>query len=252
VKAAAATATLALAVAGAHGQELFRLDPLPGTIGLLSQDARNPGGLGWFAEAADEFTAGGPWSIGRVEFWGFYDSLVAAPEATHAFVLRVYSSDAGMPGTELAQREVTGFSQEPAYPGTYTDYQVSAPLAPPITLPGPGVYFLSVVAVRDSGGGSTLPQWHWLRADSNGPPPARQWTFSPGLWTPSGVNASFVLHAASCYPDCNGDSAINLSDFGCFQTKFALGDPYADCNGDSVLNLSDFGCFQTKFALGCP
>ena len=55
-----------------------------------------------------------------------------------------------------------------------------------------------------------------------------------------------------CYPDCNGDAALNLGDFGCFQTKFALGDPYADCNGDAVLNLGDFGCFQTKFALGCP
>ncbi|MCC6661662.1 MAG: hypothetical protein IT437_12340 [Phycisphaerales bacterium] len=58
--------------------------------------------------------------------------------------------------------------------------------------------------------------------------------------------------APPCYPDCNGDNTLNLSDFGCFTTKFALGDPYADCNGDSVLNLSDFGCFTTKFALGCP
>ncbi len=57
---------------------------------------------------------------------------------------------------------------------------------------------------------------------------------------------------AKCYADCNGDSAINLADFGCFQTKFATGDPYADCNGDAVLNLADFGCFQTKFAVGCP
>ncbi|MCC6661077.1 MAG: DNRLRE domain-containing protein [Phycisphaerales bacterium] len=56
----------------------------------------------------------------------------------------------------------------------------------------------------------------------------------------------------ACYPDCNGDHALNLSDFGCFTTKFALGDPYADCNGDGVRNLSDFGCFTTKFALGCP
>jgi hypothetical protein len=68
--------------------------------------------------------------------------------------------------------------------------------------------------------------------------------------TPTIDNLRF--EGASCYPDCNGDGALNLSDFGCFQTKFALGDPYADCNGDSVLNLSDFGCFQTKFALGCP
>jgi hypothetical protein len=58
--------------------------------------------------------------------------------------------------------------------------------------------------------------------------------------------------APACYPDCNADGSLNLSDFGCFQTKFALGDPSADCNGDDVLNLSDFGCFQTKFALGCP
>jgi hypothetical protein len=55
-----------------------------------------------------------------------------------------------------------------------------------------------------------------------------------------------------CYPDCNGDGQLTLSDFGCFQTKFGLNDPYADCNRDGVVNLSDFGCFQLKFGLGCP
>jgi hypothetical protein len=57
---------------------------------------------------------------------------------------------------------------------------------------------------------------------------------------------------AGCYPDCNGDAVLNLADFGCFQTAFALGNMYADCNADLVLNLADFGCFQTAFALGCP
>ena len=57
---------------------------------------------------------------------------------------------------------------------------------------------------------------------------------------------------SGCYADCNGDGGLNLSDFGCFTTKFALGEAYADCNGDGVRNLSDFGCFTTKFALGCP
>ncbi|MCC6661199.1 MAG: hypothetical protein IT437_09970 [Phycisphaerales bacterium] len=61
-----------------------------------------------------------------------------------------------------------------------------------------------------------------------------------------------VAGCTVCYPDCNGDGAVNLSDFGCFTTKFALGQSYADCNGDFALNLADFGCFQTKFALGCP
>jgi hypothetical protein len=68
------------------------------------------------------------------------------------------------------------------------------------------------------------------------------------LSNPLGVCAG----PAPCYADCNTDGALNLTDFGCFQTKFATGDGYADCNGDGAKNLADFGCFQTKFALGCP
>ena len=68
------------------------------------------------------------------------------------------------------------------------------------------------------------------------------------------VNAADATEVLSvlCYPDCNADGFLNLSDFGCFTTKFALGDAYADCNGDGMRNLADFGCFTTKFALGCP
>jgi hypothetical protein len=55
-----------------------------------------------------------------------------------------------------------------------------------------------------------------------------------------------------CYPDCDGDGILTLADFGCFQTKFGLGDLYADCDGDALLTLADFGCFQTAFGLGCP
>ena len=61
-----------------------------------------------------------------------------------------------------------------------------------------------------------------------------------------------LVVAAGCYPDCNADGSLNLADFGCFSTRFALGDAYADCNADGVRNLADFGCFTTKFALGCP
>ena len=64
--------------------------------------------------------------------------------------------------------------------------------------------------------------------------------------------AKLVWVEGGCYPDCNADGQLNLSDFGCFTTRFATVDPYADCNGDGLQNLSDFGCFQTKFALGCP
>ena len=74
----------------------------------------------------------------------------------------------------------------------------------------------------------------------------------PVFWEVTGNVKTLEVAFIDCYPDCNGDGALNLSDFGCFTTKFALGDPYADCNGDATLNLADFGCFTTKFALGCP
>ncbi len=54
-----------------------------------------------------------------------------------------------------------------------------------------------------------------------------------------------------CYPDCDGDTALSIDDFICFQTFFALGDIYADCDGDTVLSIDDFICFQTFFAIGC-
>ena len=58
--------------------------------------------------------------------------------------------------------------------------------------------------------------------------------------------------AESCYPDCTADGMLTVADFGCFQTKFVLGEPYADCNADGGRTVADFGCFQTKFVLGCP
>jgi hypothetical protein len=54
-----------------------------------------------------------------------------------------------------------------------------------------------------------------------------------------------------CYPDCNGDGALNILDFVCFQGLFQNGDNAADCNGDGALNILDFVCFQGAFQQGC-
>jgi hypothetical protein len=76
---------------------------------------------------------------------------------------------------------------------------------------------------------------------------------SAGLLSLEALDVTFTATmGGECYPDCDGDEALTLADFGCFQTKFGLGDPYADCDGDTVLTLADFGCFQTSFGLGCP
>ncbi|MFM9996288.1 MAG: FG-GAP repeat domain-containing protein [Phycisphaerales bacterium] len=67
-------------------------------------------------------------------------------------------------------------------------------------------------------------------------------------------SASVLLNRAcrSCYGDCDGDGALTLADFACFQVKYLRADPYADCNHDARFSVADFGCFQTKFVAGCP
>ncbi len=55
----------------------------------------------------------------------------------------------------------------------------------------------------------------------------------------------------ACYPDCDTNGALNINDYICFQTRFALGDPYADCDGNGVRDVNDYICYQTRFALGC-
>lgn len=69
---------------------------------------------------------------------------------------------------------------------------------------------------------------------------------------PVGLKQMVLAGDGSCRGDYNLDGALNLADFGAFQTGFALGEARADINHDGVLNLSDFGAFQTVFVTGCP
>jgi hypothetical protein len=63
---------------------------------------------------------------------------------------------------------------------------------------------------------------------------------------------------ASCYANCDASTVppvLNVSDFICFQTRFAAGDPYANCDGSTaspVLTVNDFQCFLNRYAAGCP
>ena len=64
-----------------------------------------------------------------------------------------------------------------------------------------------------------------------------------------------ILTPISCYANCDGSSApplLNVSDFICFQSRFAASDPYADCDLSGSFTVNDFVCFQASFAAGCP
>src|SRR5688572_28809517 len=77
------------------------------------------------------------------------------------------------------------------------------------------------------GGGGTSSGGGFTLSGSIGQPDAGTmsgggFTLSGGFWSAGGP--------PPCYPDCNGDGVLTVADFGCFQTKFVVGDPYADCN----------------------
>ncbi len=60
-----------------------------------------------------------------------------------------------------------------------------------------------------------------------------------------------VPRTGSCAADCDASGDLNIDDFICFQTRFAISDPYADCDASGALDIDDFICFQTFFAVGC-
>jgi hypothetical protein len=54
-----------------------------------------------------------------------------------------------------------------------------------------------------------------------------------------------------CYADCDGNGALDVFDFLCFQDAFTSAAPYADCDGNGALDVFDFLCFQDAFVQGC-
>jgi hypothetical protein len=254
-----AAAGLALS---ATADELYRQDPISSFSGLSSQDARNPGGLGWFSEVVDNFQGQADWTITGVDFWGGYPQV--EPGNTQGFMIRFYENIGGAVGPLLLTQDVMSFTRTQFYVHPtlgWPGYKYSLELVQPFDVPADGGYWMSVVAILDRGAGSLEPQWGWVQAAVVNPPFAQQWFFSPGNFTPQGQDVSFVLHGTvgggGCYANCDGSTTepiLNVADFTCFLSKFAAGDPYANCDGSTtepILNVADFTCFLSKFAAGC-
>jgi len=81
-------------------------------------------------------------------------------------------------------------------------------------------------------------------------------TITPGDGHVEGTPA-ILRTQIGCYANCDGTTIppiLNVSDFICFQTRYAAGNPYANCDGSTIppiLNVSDFVCYLTKYAAGC-
>lgn len=66
-----------------------------------------------------------------------------------------------------------------------------------------------------------------------------------------GQGGARLIVADACYADCDQSGALNIDDFICYQTLYAVGDPTADCDLSGTLSIDDFVCFQTLYAVGC-
>jgi hypothetical protein len=263
-----AVATGGLLTGAAAAQELHRQNPQASFGGPSSQDARNPGGLGWFSEVVDNFEGQAGWTIGSLEFWGGYAQ--ETPGNTQGFMIRFYEDNGGQVGPLLLTQDVMTFTREHFYTHpslNFVGYRYALTLDQPFAVPSAGQYWMSVVAILDRGAGSPEPQWGWVSSTDFNAPVAKQWFFSPGNFTDLSADMSFVLHAAgpsACYADCDQNETLNVDDFICFINEFAAaqGLPpaqqiahYANCNGSTsepVLTVDDFICFINEFAQGCP
>jgi hypothetical protein len=232
---------------------LWTQDPVNACGGLSSQDARNPGGLGWFSEVADNFTADAGWNIDAVRFYGGYCNLENIRGNTEGFTIRFYTDSGGSPGTRVFEQDVLKFNEVLYYepPGGLNGYRYLVELNPPFEVSEQGQYWVSVVALLARGGGANEPQWGWVAATSINPPAANQWFFSPGNFTPQGNDVAYSLFGSvggcdGC--DANCDGTVDAFDIEPF-IDLLLGAvmPCASCsgdaNGDGVVDAFDIEPF---------
>jgi len=106
-------------------------------------------------------------------------------------------------------------------------------------------------------GGDSVPDGtrtvHGIDPDVPAPVPPAAFTVD---YIDGGTGPALVV-VGGCYANCDSSSTppvLNVSDFICFQQRYAAGNLYANCDGSTaspVLNISDFVCFLNRYAAGC-
>lgn len=266
----AVAVALVVASSTCFADELYRQNPVNSFGGLSAQDARNPGGLGWFSEVVDNFEGVAGWTVTGIEFWGGY--VTDVPGNTHGFMVRFYDGSAGNVGQLLLTQDVMTFTQTEYYSttigglGTVRGYHYTLNLGTNFVVPGDGQYWMSVTAILDRGGSANEPQWGWVAATSVSQPSCRQWFFSPGNFTPQGSDVSFVLNGnLGGGPICNDidinndGSLFDPQDIEAFLSVFSEGPCIPDtatCDGidfnndGSIFDPCDIDSFLIVFSEG--
>ncbi len=206
-------------------------------------------------QIADNFSAPEPFMYKRVWLYGVYLGLQVVPPA-QAFDINIYADHPTLPGpgallksysiSGIVPKDTGGFAT--GFPPGHRIYVFEIELPTPFIAQANTTYWLSPV------GNSCGYTFSWQFAGPGGAYASRP--NAQSAWTTLGNAGNFAFAVCGqpndCEPDCDLSGTLTIADFGCFQTKFVLHDPYADCNNDLQFTIADFGCFQTKFVQGCP
>lgn len=178
-------------------QEPDLSDPLA----YASQDARNEGGMGWFAEVADDFYSEDSLPISHISFWGLFWNPTNQHGNIEGFMVSFYDYDEGPPSKPLnwedpLYRQDLGFQEKMI--GNYDGWDVylyNVDLDPYFYQEPGKFYFFSAVAILARGGGANEPQWGWITTDEIWGDSAAGWFIDQGDFRPLGVDLSFELYA---------------------------------------------------------
>jgi len=211
-----------------------------------------------------DFVLTEPTTLNRVEWWG-----IGACEL--GFRIEVWRQDPGtiayqplgvfyyggnhsiLPETRF---DTTAYTITPG-PGGINHYTLD--LATPIPLAANNAanprWFIAIIGLTHQ----AYVTWNWAQGTGGS---GHTYQFIRGEGPQFRVlgegRALRIEGTGPCYANCDSSTippVLNVSDFICFQTKFAAGEPAANCDASTippVLNVSDFICFQSKFAAGCP
>ncbi len=214
--------------------------------------------------------SGETWTVEAIRFLGFVSGSGTSTSTIKGVTLRVWDGVPGAGGQIVWGDVTTNLLAGEAFTNTYRtlDTNLVDPLrpvfqlvciTPGLVLTGGKAYWLDYQYQLSGPGLGRVPivtllgqlgkpggnaRWH---------SPATGWTVIDDV---QGQDMAFEVQystsgAGPCYPDCDSSGALNIDDFICFQTYFAIGDPYADCDASGGLNIDDFICFQTYYAIGC-
>jgi hypothetical protein len=201
---------------------------------------------------AEDFVTGADSTISRVGYsvLDLNNNGLANWDGTIQYIIFEGDPNLGnIVGSGDGQKAVAAFDQNAA---GWDFYDVCFDLESPVDVNGGTTYWLALHMGQDF----VFDGHYWSTQFANGTSPAVESNGSfNGPWNSNGLEHYFTLGSGAgdeCIGDCDGNGALNILDFVCFQGEWQNQTDKGDCDGNGQFNILDFVCFQGEWQAGCP